>query len=208
VIPSRRSTSCATFTVSHEVLRLEGITTFKDYLARADEIERGQAQRAIDHSAKVKGLFRGERPLGRAQHAPAAGFDLLELHPEVRTHVEQLFLDGHHGAAVRSALTVLEVKVRKMLTECGTPDSDIPATPASLMATAFSEKNPVIRLNEGKTPFDRDEQRGFQFLAQGVMAWPRGSLTHALPELGAADALERLALVSMLMKRLDRVEIR
>jgi len=44
--------------------------------------------------------------------------------------------------------------------------------------------------------------------SQGVMAWPRGSLTHELPELRAADALERLALVSMLMKRHDRVEIR
>ena len=126
----------------------------------------------------------------------------------MRSYVEKLFLDGHYGAAVRSALTVLEVRVRKMLTEHSATLGEIPATPAALMATAFSEKNPVIRLNDGTTPFDRDEQRGFQFLAQGVMAWPRGSLTHDLPEMDAADALERLALVSMLMKRLDHVEPR
>jgi len=195
----------ATFTVSHEVLRLEGITSFEEYLRRADDIERGLSQQAIERGGKVKRLFQGDRSLGRAPHAPAAVFDILELHPEVRTHVEQLFLDGHHGEAVRSALTVLEVRVRKMLTERGTLDSQIPATPASMMATAFSEKNPAIRLNEGKTPSDRAEQRGFQFLAQGVMTWPRGSLTHELPEMEAAEALETLALVSMLMKRLDRV---
>ncbi len=201
-LPDRR----ATLKVSPDILRLEGIASFEEYLQRTDEIERNWAQRAVEHGAKVKRLFQGDRSVSRTPHAPTAVFDLFELHPKVRTHVEQLFLDGHYSAAVRSALTVLEVQVRKMVVERGTPESGIPATPASLMATAFSEKNSIIRLNEGKTPFDRDEQRGFQFLAQGIMAWPRGSLTHELPEMEAADALERLALVSMLMKRLDLVE--
>src|SRR3989442_1358695 len=55
--------SRAKFIVSHEVLRLEGITSFEEYLRRADEIERGQSQRAIEHGAKVKRPFRGERSL-------------------------------------------------------------------------------------------------------------------------------------------------
>src|SRR5437899_944094 len=166
----------ARFKVSHDVLRLEGIEKFEEYLERADAIARNLSQRAIERGAKAKNMFRGDRSLTRVSNAPAGVFDTLELHPEVRSHVEQLFLDGHYGAAVRSALTVLEVRVRKMLTEHGTSPAKIPATPAALMATAFSEKNPVIRLNDGATPFDRDEQRGFQFLAQGVMAWPRGRL--------------------------------
>jgi len=187
-------------------LRLEEVTTFEGYLQRVDEIEQVQSQRAIEHGAKVKRAFQGHRMLGRPPRGAAASLDAFDLHDKVRSQVEQLFADGHYGEAVRKALTVLEVRVRTMLTEHGTGGSEIPVTPAALMAAAFSEKKPIIRLNEGTTPFDRDEQRGFQFLAQGVMAWPRGSLTHELREMEPSDALERLALVSMLMKRLDQVK--
>src|SRR2546429_5405399 len=96
----------ATFTVSHDVLRLEEVTTFEGYLQRVDEIEQVQSQRAIEHGAKVKRAFQGHRMLGRPPRGAAASLDAFDLHDKVRSQVEQLFADGHYGEAVPKDLTV------------------------------------------------------------------------------------------------------
>jgi uncharacterized protein (TIGR02391 family) len=74
------------------------------------------------------------------------------------------------------------------------------------MAKAFSESNPLIALNEMKTSNDRSEQEGFKFLTMGAMSGMRNLYSHGdVPQMSATNAIERLAFVSLLYKRVDKI---
>ncbi|MBI4500038.1 MAG: TIGR02391 family protein [Gemmatimonadetes bacterium] len=193
------------FTLSDDILRLEGVTTLEAYLQRTEKLDEDWRRAAAEVSTPPSALSPRPPRLGLRQSSTTLGLHLLELHADIRQHVEKLFADEHYADAVRKALTVFEVRVREMVASRLRPGEEAPYG-VDLMGKAFSPKDLIIRLNDGTTPTKRDEQRGFQFLAQGAMAWLRNSLTHELANLQASEALERLGFVSMLMKRLDAAE--
>lgn len=72
------------------------------------------------------------------------------------------------------------------------------------MAKAFSERNPIIKLNPLKTQSDMDEQEGFRFLYQGAMKGIRNPKGHDTVKLKDKNkALEYLAFISLLFRRVD-----
>ncbi|MBI4502822.1 MAG: TIGR02391 family protein [Gemmatimonadetes bacterium] len=190
------------FTLSDDILRLEGVTTLQEYLERTDRLDEDWRRKVAEVSPPPRALSSRPPRLGLRQSSSTLGLDLLELHEDIRQHVEKLFADEHYADAVRRALTVFEVRVREMVASRLRSGEGAPYG-VDLMGKAFSAKEPLIRLNDGATPTQRDEQRGFQFLAQGAMAWLRNCLTHELTNLQPSEALERLGFVSMLMKRLE-----
>lgn len=74
------------------------------------------------------------------------------------------------------------------------------------MARAFGGDPPPIALNALETANDRSEQEGFKFLTMGAMSGMRNLYSHGdVEQMSAMDAIERLAFVSLLFKRVGKV---
>jgi uncharacterized protein (TIGR02391 family) len=125
-------------------------------------------------------------------------FDHLRLHPAIRRAAQQLVYDGHYSQAISEALKVVEQEVGKV---SGITDK----YGARLMGIAFNEDDPVIRLTEMATVSDRDEQEGYKLMFMGITRGIRNPYQHEPNmETDPTEALEFLALASLLMRRLDR----
>jgi len=125
-------------------------------------------------------------------------FDRLDLHEALKDDVAKLFRNGHLNEAVRKALERFEKTIQEAVNGHEKFGRD-------LMAKAFSGKSPPIALNELKTANDRSEQEGFKFLTMGAMSGMRNLYSHGdVEQMSAMDALERLAFVSLLFKRVQK----
>jgi len=125
-------------------------------------------------------------------------FDRLDLHESLKDDIAQMFRDGHFNEAVRKALERFEKCIQDTLDDHKTFGRD-------LMAKTFNEQNPKIVLNAMKSANDRNEQEGFKFLTMGAMSGMRNLYSHGdVDQMTAVDAIERLAFVSLLFKRIDK----
>lgn len=118
------------------------------------------------------------------------------LHPAVVAASADLFADGHFSRAVSEAFKSIEVRVRDLL---GAETSG-----TRLMDDAFGGKEPrlSISIHEGRS--GQDEQAGFHAIFRGVMLGIRNPGAHELAiDQDAQEALEYLALASLLHRRLD-----
>jgi|LSQX01.3.fsa_nt_gb uncharacterized protein (TIGR02391 family) len=123
--------------------------------------------------------------------------DRLELHEALKDDCVEMFRNGHLNEAVRKALERFEVKIQATL-------GDHVSIGKALMAKAFKKDSPAIPINDLRTGTDESEQEGFMLLTMGAMAGLRNLYSHGdLDTMPAMDALERLAFVSMLFKRVD-----
>lgn len=128
----------------------------------------------------------------------AAIIERLELHDALKDDCIAMFKNGHLNEAVRKALERFE----KMIQDTTGDRSTIGKR---LMAKAFKKDGPAIAINDLKTSNDESEQEGFMHLTIGAMAGLRNLYSHGdLDTMPAIDALERLAFVSLLFKRVDK----
>jgi uncharacterized protein (TIGR02391 family) len=127
----------------------------------------------------------------------AALIDRLDLHESLRDDCLTMFKNGHLNEAVRKALERFEKK-----SQDATGDQSIGK---DLMGRTFSRNNPLIPINAGTAGNDPSEQEGFMHLTMGAMAGMRNLYSHGdVATMSSMDALERLAFVSLLFKRVDR----
>ena len=125
-------------------------------------------------------------------------FDRLDLHEALKDDVAELFRNGHFNEAVRKALERFEKAIQDALCDHKTFGRD-------LMAKAFGGNPPPISLNDLKTANDRSEQEGFKFLTMGAMSGMRNLYSHGdVEQMSAMGAVERLAFVSLLFKRVEK----
>jgi len=129
-------------------------------------------------------------------------FESRNIHPDLPARVRQLFDDGHWEEAVFVAFKYIESEVKAISRLTG-------KTGLALMMAAFDENSAVIRLNDLATDSDVDEQKGFKFIFAGAAAGIRNPRGHEV-ELGDTpdEALDYLALASLLLRRLDAVGLR
>jgi len=128
-----------------------------------------------------------------------AVFDKLDLHPALKDDIATMFRDGHLNEAVRKALERFEKVIQDALDDHNTSGRE-------LMAKAFGGDPPPVPLNAGRTANDRSEQQGFKFLTMGAMSGMRNLYSHGdVAQMSAMEAIERLAFVSLLFKRVDAV---
>lgn len=119
------------------------------------------------------------------------------LHPTMMPNCKEMFIQGHINESVRKALEKFEKIVQDLSLLKNRQGSD-------LMAAAFSETDPKIKLNKLETIQNRDEQIGFKLLTMGIMHWWRNNLSHGdEPQLSHHEALGRLIVISNLFHRLD-----
>jgi uncharacterized protein (TIGR02391 family) len=78
---------------------------------------------------------------------------------------------------------------------------------ADLMRFVFSRNSPVLSFNTLEDDTDKSEQEGLMHLFEGVILALRNPRAHALPDDSPEMALEYIALISLLAKRLDQAEL-
>ncbi len=133
--------------------------------------------------------------LGLDAHAwldPARAFDALVTDSVLRDTTSQLFIEGHYALAVEEAYKYLNNVVKSR--------SGLRVDGADLMRTALSPKKPVLKLNELRTPSQRDQQHGYMDILAGCMTGIRNPRAHEHRYLDESRvALELIVLANHLL---------
>ena len=98
-------------------------------------------------------------------------FDLLITDSDLKSKAKKLFLDGHHAHAVEEAYKYLDNLVLRLSNQQN-------MTGSSLMKKVFSQKDPVLKLNEGISASEQNEQLGYMEIFSGVMTGIRNPRAH------------------------------
>src|SRR6056297_2081902 len=124
-------------------------------------------------------------------------FDIRNIHPGVPNHVRELFDDGYFSQATFEAFKYLDKEVARI--------AGLGQSGYKLMMAAFSDQSPKIKLTPLSTDSERDEQRGYQFVFAGAIMAVRNPRGHEYKiKDGIDECLDYLALVSLLLRRIER----
>lgn len=136
----------------------------------------------------------GASPVGKARRA----IEGLDLHRDIEEAAGQLYRDGHYSNAVLAAANALTalVKYRSGHTQDG----------VDLMNNVFSLNKPVLKLNDLQDDSDRNEQKGFMMLLGGVVTALRNPRAHKQIDDDPEEAVEFIAFISLLAKRVDNAK--
>jgi uncharacterized protein (TIGR02391 family) len=136
----------------------------------------------------------GDPPPIRA--TPPRRLELEGLHRTVIEASSGLFGDGHFSQAIFEACKAIEVRVRDQ--------SGLDYGGRDLMVKALSGDEPAINVAVESGQSGRDEQEGIRFMLMGLMQGVRNPKGHGLvAQDDPQRALEYLAVVSILLRRLD-----
>jgi uncharacterized protein (TIGR02391 family) len=129
-------------------------------------------------------------------------FETRNIHPDLPAKVCELFDDGHCEQSVFEAFKFVEKEVKRISGIRG-------KTGYQLMMDAFNENDPKVKLDGLTTESEIDEQRGFKFIFAGAATGIRNPRGHEV-DIGDTpdEALDYLALASLLLRRLDTAGLR
>ncbi|MFF0816141.1 TIGR02391 family protein [Rhodococcus sp. NPDC003318] len=134
---------------------------------------------------------------------PPKRIDLPGLHPAVSAASGSKFAQRQYGNAVFDAFKAVEHRVQTLTGES--------ASGKPLMSSVFSEKGPTLDITTSDAG-DRQRQdqiEGYKFLFMGATLGLRNPQGHGGEiTFDEQEALEALALASLLMRSLDRAESR
>jgi uncharacterized protein (TIGR02391 family) len=141
-------------------------------------------------------------PAESLDHEEPHRFETRNIHPDLPTKVRKLFDDGHWEHSVFEAFKFIEKEVKQLSGISG-------KTGYALMMDAFNENNAKIKLNALVTESEIDEQRGYKSIFAGASAGIRNPRGHEV-DIGDTpdEALDYLALASLLLRRLDAAGVR
>jgi len=129
-------------------------------------------------------------------------FEARNIHPDLPNRVRKLFDDGHWEQSVFEAFKYIEKEVKRISGLRG-------KTGYALMMDAFNENSAKVQLNPLVTDSEIDEQRGYKSIFAGAAAGIRNPRGHEV-DIGdtPGEALDYLALASLLLRRLDGAGLR
>lgn len=154
-----------------------------------------KARRQRDEIFRVetKPAAMAEPPADTAE-LPSYLFDNMQFHPRIIRASKSLFNSGHYAEAIFAAFKAVN-NFTKRKTGLSLDGKD-------LMAKAFNEDKPIIKLNKLLTRSEQDEQEGFRFLFMGAMVGIRNPKAHDdIRQIDPYRTLEYLAFASLLMRR-------
>ncbi len=138
--------------------------------------------------------------IGAGVMTPSEMYDTLITDAGLRATTRKLFRDGHHSLAVEEAYKYLNNVIKKR--------SGLTADGADLMRTAFSPKNPRLKVNELRTQSQQDQQSGYMDIFAGCMTGIRNPRAHEHQYLDRADiAIEMLAWANHLISMAQRAKL-
>lgn len=141
-------------------------------------------------------------PAETPEHEEPHPFESRNIHPDLPNKVRKLFDDGYWEQSVFEAFKFIEKEVKRISGLRG-------KTGYPLMMDAFNENNPKVQLNGLATESETDEQMGFKFIFAGAATGIRNPRGHEV-DIGDTpdEALDYLALASLLLRRLDAAGLR
>lgn len=141
-------------------------------------------------------------PVETAEQEEPHPFESRNIHPDLPTKVRKLFDDGYWEQSVFEAFKFIEKEVKRISGIHG-------KTGYQLMMDAFNENSPKVQLNGLATESEIDEQKGFKFIFSGAATGIRNPRGHEV-DIGDTpdEALDYLALASLLLRRLDAARLR
>jgi uncharacterized protein (TIGR02391 family) len=129
-------------------------------------------------------------------------FETRNIHRDLPKKVRLLFDDGHTEQAVFEAFKFIEKEVKRISGVRGKAGY-------ALMMQVFNESDAKVRLNGLGSDSEIDEQRGYRYIFAGVLAGIRHPRGHEVDLADTPDeALDYLALASLLLRRLDAAGVR
>ncbi len=132
--------------------------------------------------------------LSTPQESASYLFGKMQLHPRIIKASKSLFNSGHYAEAIFAAYKAVNNFTKRKAGQ--------PLDGKDLMAKAFNEDKPIIKMNKLTTRSERDEQEGFRFLFMGAMVGIRNPKAHDdIRQINPYKTLEYLAFASLLMRR-------
>ncbi|QYG95847.1 hypothetical protein HC251_25195 (plasmid) [Iamia sp. SCSIO 61187] len=128
------------------------------------------------------------------------------LHPEIWAVSARRWDSGHPDDAVRAASTAIELMLQERL---GRHDEGGVGLAAAFAPDDPSERWPMRLRISGLKPGSRtwtSAHEGAVALIRGAFLFVRNLVSHPSPDLTEAEALERLALLSMLARMIESAE--
>lgn len=127
---------------------------------------------------------------------------LSALHPTIRGASEKLFADGHYPQAVAEAFKALNQLARARTAKA--KDDGVPMMRAIFRSQPGATGLTRLLLNDLADAAKEDEQEGFMNIMVGVQQHINNVAKHGtLGVTTSLDAMERLALASLLARRID-----
>lgn len=124
-------------------------------------------------------------------------FEGLDLHPRIASVSAELFRDGHYRNAVLDASVALVNFVKEKSRRHDLDGAD-------LMRKVFSKNSPILAFNNLKEQTELDEQEGLMHLFEGAVLALRNPRAHGLSPDSPEEALELIALLSLLAKQVEK----
>ena len=121
------------------------------------------------------------------------------VHPRVAALARPRFETGFYGDAVGAVYTEFNQAVKQIVRKDHGKELD----GASLMNTAFSPRNPLIKLTELETETGRSIQQGYMQIMAGAMTGIRNPKAHENLNPDSRKALHLICLASLLMHKID-----
>ncbi len=128
-----------------------------------------------------------------------AAFEDLDFHPRIADVCADLYRDGHYRNAVLDASVALMNLIKERSRR-----HDLDGV--NLMRVVFSNNIPILAFNDLKDQTDLAYQEGMMHLFEGAVLALRNPRAHALCDDSPEDALEYIALLSLLAKHLERTK--
>lgn len=161
----------------------------------------------FERVARSVGVAVGSAPVATSSDVPEREavhpFEARNIHPDLPNKVRNLFDDGHWEQSVFEAFKYIEKEVKRVSGIQG-------KSGYKLMMEAFNEAGPPkVKLNPLLTDSEKDEQMGFKFIFAGAATGIRNPRGHEV-DIGDTpdEALDYLALASLLLRRLDAAGLR
>jgi uncharacterized protein (TIGR02391 family) len=129
-------------------------------------------------------------------------YDKLIIHPEIRRVSKNLFLTKNYASSILEAFKAINNLVKARVKGLTKEDGK------ALMAQAFLESRPMLKLNDLLSDSEKNEQEGFRFIFQGCQVGIRNPKAHEFVVLkNPIHALQYLGLADLLARRVDEATL-
>jgi uncharacterized protein (TIGR02391 family) len=108
------------------------------------------------------------------------------------------YASGNYSSAIKTAILYLTEEIRKR--------TDLDIDGDSLITKAFSENNPLIKLNKLETETDRSEQAGYMQMLQGLYKAIRNPRNHNLKEDSKESCDDILIMINYFLKLIQKAK--
>ena len=123
--------------------------------------------------------------------------DELGIHEKISAVSKDLYFDGYYSPAIFEAVKVLELEIKN---KSGVKN----LIGVKLVNKVFNPNKPILKIVEGNDQENVDEREGFRYILMGVLLGVKNPKSHSIQELkDPKKALEYLAMLSLLLKRID-----